>query len=138
MAGSGRRAAARPTNRSMRFIHRTGTPVTVYIPPTGAPDADATSRCTPSGMGRSPARVSGRRRRRGMVGVDPGAGPEAGARLRRLLGRRAAPATATMDVLTAGVRIAVMLRDGLTAPAAAGAARRLRELLGAEALGLVD
>jgi len=22
----------------MRFIHRTGTPVTVYIPPTGAPD----------------------------------------------------------------------------------------------------
>jgi hypothetical protein len=35
----------------MRFIHRTGTPVTVYIPPTGVPDADATSRCTPSGMG---------------------------------------------------------------------------------------
>src|SRR3954452_7291456 len=58
MAGSGRRAASRPTTRSMRFIHRTGTPVTVYIPPTGAPDADAISRCTPSGMGRSPARGS--------------------------------------------------------------------------------
>src|SRR4051794_41101267 len=57
MAGSGRRAASRPTNRSTRFIHRTGTPVTVSIPLAGAPDADATSRGTPSGMGRSPARV---------------------------------------------------------------------------------
>src|SRR5215213_11173072 len=55
MAGSGRRAASRPTNRSTRFIHRTGPPVTVSIPPAGAPDADATSRGTPSGMGRSPA-----------------------------------------------------------------------------------
>jgi two-component system LytT family sensor kinase len=69
-----------------------------------------------------------------MVGVDPAGAP----RLRRLLGRRAAPATATMDVLTSGVRVAAMLRDGLTAPGAAGAARRLRELLGADALGLVD
>jgi hypothetical protein len=37
MAGSGRRAASRPTNRSTRFIHRTGPPVTVSIPPAGAP-----------------------------------------------------------------------------------------------------
>src|SRR3954453_18663564 len=58
MAGSGRRAASRPTNRPMRFIHRPGTPVTVSTPPAGAPDHDATSRCTPSGMGRSPASVA--------------------------------------------------------------------------------
>jgi two-component system LytT family sensor kinase len=43
-----------------------------------------------------------------------------------------------MDVLTTGVRIAALLRDGLGAPAATGAARRLRELLGADAVGLVD
>jgi two-component system LytT family sensor kinase len=74
-----------------------------------------------------------------MVGVDPGSIDGSPAPLlRRLLGRRATPATATMDVLTAGVRVAAMLRDGLAAPAASGAARRLRELLGAEALGLVD
>ncbi|MDT7580575.1 MAG: hypothetical protein QOK35_1839, partial [Pseudonocardiales bacterium] len=42
-----------------------------------------------------------------MVGVDPvGAAGSSVPRLRRLLGRRPAPATATMDVLTAGVRIA--------------------------------
>ena len=74
-----------------------------------------------------------------MVGVDPGSIDGSSAPLlRRLLGRRATSATATMDVLSAGVRVAAMLRDGLAAPAAAGAARRLRELLGAEALGLVD
>src|SRR3954468_670384 len=116
MAGSGRRAAS-TAHQPLRAFHTPDRPAGHGLNPAGrGPDADVTSRCTPSGMGRSPARVSGRRRRRGMVGVDPGAGPEAGARLRRLLGRRAAPATATMDVLTAGVRIAVMLRDGLTAP----------------------
>jgi two-component system, LytTR family, sensor kinase len=97
-----------------------------------------------------------------MVGVDPGditdggtrQGPDAGSespeqsplvppvgpapRRRRLLGRRTTPATATMDVLTAGVRIAALLRDGLAAPAASGAAGRLRGLLGADAVGLVD
>src|SRR5689334_22499776 len=102
-----------------------------------------------------------------MVGVDPGsvAGPaadeaarpevdagtdddlpqaavpdRAGAptpRRRGLLGRRPAPATATTDVLTAGVRIAALLRDGLAAPSAGAAARRLRGLLGADAIGLV-
>ncbi len=63
-------------------------------------------------------------------------------RLRRLLGRRTTPAAASgaaaMDVLTAGVRMAAMLRDGLAAPAAVGVTRRLRKLLGADALGLVD
>ena len=76
-----------------------------------------------------------------MVGVDPGgaSGPEAPAPRRRgLLGRRTAPATATMDVLADGVRIAALLRGGLAAPAAAGAARRLRTLLGADAVGFVD
>jgi two-component system LytT family sensor kinase len=93
-----------------------------------------------------------------MVGVDPGGGrpsadggtgpvtdpdasaqtPDLAPRRRGLLGRRAGPAAATMDVLTTGVRIAALLRDGLGAPAATGAARRLRELLGADAVGLVD
>ena len=96
-----------------------------------------------------------------MVGVDPGDitdggtrhGPDTGsegpeqsplvpplgpAPRRRLLGRRTTPATATMDILTAGVRIAALLRDGLAAPAASGAAARLGGLLGADAVGLVD
>jgi two-component system LytT family sensor kinase len=99
----------------------------------------------------------------GAVGPDPsggtGQGPDAGSadaarspllvqpvvpapRLRRLLGRRTAPAAAAgaaaMDVLATGVRMAAMLRDGLAAPAAVGVTRRLRKLLGADALGLVD
>ena len=57
---------------------------------------------------------------------------------RRFLGRRRAPAAAAMDVLTDGVRMAAHLRSGLAAPAAAGAARRLRDLLDADAVGLVD
>jgi two-component system LytT family sensor kinase len=43
-----------------------------------------------------------------------------------------------MDVLAAGVEMAAGLRDGLAAPSATGAARRLRGLLGADAVGLVD
>jgi two-component system, LytTR family, sensor kinase len=43
-----------------------------------------------------------------------------------------------MDVLAAGVEIAAGLRDGLAAPAAAGAARRLRALLEVDAVGLLD
>ena len=70
-----------------------------------------------------------------MVGVDPGGPAGARAPRRWLPGRRPGPATATMDVLTTGVRVAAQLRDGLAAP---GAARRLRELLGADAVGLVD
>ena len=66
-----------------------------------------------------------------MAGVDA-------AGRRRFLGRRQAPATAAMDVLTAGVRMAAGLRGGLAAPDAGGAARRLRELLDADAVGLVD
>jgi two-component system, LytTR family, sensor kinase len=99
-----------------------------------------------------------------MVGVDPGGvpGPEEDGetvpdaapddpapaprlppvapapRRRRLLGRRTVPAAATMDVLTEGMRVAAQLRDGLAAPAATGAARPLRALLGADAVGLVD
>ena len=66
-----------------------------------------------------------------MVGADPGglAAPDAQvpAPRRRLLGRRAAPgAGEAMDALATGVEIATALRDGLTAPAASGAARRLR------------
>ena len=96
-----------------------------------------------------------------MVGVDPG-GPAGGAAVPRprdaapaspapddrapavpaprrwLPGRRRTSATAAADVLDAGLRIAAGLRDGLTAPAAAGAARRLRALLDADAAGLVD
>ena len=79
-----------------------------------------------------------------MVGADPGgmAVPDAqlpAPRRRRLLGRRATPgAGEAMDALATGVEIATALRDGLTAPAASGAARRLRALLDADAVGLVD
>ena len=60
-------------------------------------------------------------------------------RRRRLLGRRATPgAGEALDALATGVEIATALRDGLTAPAASGAARRLRALLDADAVGLVD
>src|SRR6186997_2455962 len=70
-----------------------------------------------------------------MVGADPGgmAVPDAqlpAPRRRRLLGRRVVPgAGEAMDALTTGIGIATALRDGLTAPAASGAARRLRALL---------
>ena len=79
-----------------------------------------------------------------MVGADPGgmAVPDAqlpAPRRRRLLGRRVVPgAGEAMDALTTGIGIATALRDGLTAPAASGAARRLRALLDADAVGLVD
>ena len=78
-----------------------------------------------------------------MVGADPG-GVAAGdaqapaPRRRGLLGRRAASgAGESMDALTAGIEIATALRDGLAAPAAAGATRRLRGLLDADAVGLI-
>ena len=79
-----------------------------------------------------------------MVGADPGgmAAPDAqlpAPRRRRLLGRRAVPgAGEAMDALSTGVEIAAALRDGLAAPTASGAARRLRALLDADAVGLVD
>jgi two-component system, LytTR family, sensor kinase len=75
-----------------------------------------------------------------MVGADPrGAAPDAAPRRRWTLGRsrRLAP-TNPMDVLSTGVEIAAGLRDGLAAPAAVTAARRLRDLLGADAVGLAD
>ena len=77
-----------------------------------------------------------------MVGADPGglAAPDAqvSAPRRKLFGRRAGGAGEAMDALATGVEIATGLRDGLTAPAASGAARRLRALLDADAVGLVD
>lgn len=64
-----------------------------------------------------------------MVGADPGglAAPDAqvSAPRRKLFGRRAGGAGEAMDALATGVEIATALRDGLTAPAASGAARRL-------------
>ena len=78
-----------------------------------------------------------------MVGADPG-GVAAGdaqmpvPRRRGLLGRRAASgAGESMDALAVGIEIATALRDGLAAPAAAGATRRLRGLLDADAVGLI-
>ena len=76
-----------------------------------------------------------------MVGADPGGMAVPDAQLpapwrRRLLGRRATPgAGEAMDALATGVEIATALRDGLTSPAASGAARRLRALLPDEARG---
>ncbi|NMH97133.1 histidine kinase [Pseudonocardia sp. K10HN5] len=43
-----------------------------------------------------------------------------------------------MDVLAAGMEIAAQLREGLASPHAGAAARRLRRLLDADAIGLVD
>ena len=78
-----------------------------------------------------------------MVGADPGgaAAPDAPAHRRRLfglLGQKAVAGGEAMDALAVGVEIAGALRDGLTAPTASGAARRLRTLLDADAVGLVD
>ena len=80
-----------------------------------------------------------------MVGVGPehAADPRLGQPAPRRWwtpGRRdgRAQAHAAMDVLGAGAEIAAGLRNGLTAPAAGGAVRRLRSLLGADAVGLVD
>jgi two-component system LytT family sensor kinase len=42
-----------------------------------------------------------------------------------------------MDALAVGIEIATALRDGLAAPAAAGATRRLRGLLDADVVGLI-
>ena len=70
-----------------------------------------------------------------MVGVDPGGG-DGGAptpRRRRLLGRRATPATASHGRLAAGVAIAAALRDGLAAPAASGPPAGCAQLLDADA-----
>src|SRR4051794_20063375 len=83
----------------MRFIHRTGTPVTVYIPPTGAPDADATSRCTPSGMGRSPARY--------VESLDQLRGPVAGAGVEQAGGG----GVGLLGGLRAGEPVAEQVRD---------------------------
>ena len=77
-----------------------------------------------------------------MVGADPGgvAAPDAqpAARRRGLFGRKAPAGGEAMDALVTGVEIATALRDGLAVPAATGAARRLRALLDADAVGLVD
>jgi two-component system LytT family sensor kinase len=79
-----------------------------------------------------------------MDGADAeGAGPDGAVvampRRRWSLGRRSVPdASAAMDVLAAGAEIVAGLRGGLAAPPAGGAAARLRALLGAEGLGLVD
>jgi len=79
-----------------------------------------------------------------MVGADPGGvtAPDAQSpapRRRWLLGRRTASGPdEAMDALVTGVEITTALRDGLAATAATGAARRLRALLDADAVGLVD
>jgi two-component system, LytTR family, sensor kinase len=78
-----------------------------------------------------------------MVGADPGGVAAGDAQLpvprrRGLLGRRAASgAGEAMDALATGIEIATALRDGLATPAVAGATRRLRGLLDADAVGLI-
>ena len=59
ITGSGRTGASRPTNRSVRFIHRTGPPVTVWIPPTGAHRPTPPWRHASSGWGEAPLGLGG-------------------------------------------------------------------------------
>ncbi|GEL16971.1 histidine kinase [Pseudonocardia asaccharolytica DSM 44247 = NBRC 16224] len=71
-----------------------------------------------------------------MIAAKGAGTPVAGRRSRRWIRRH--PTQDVMDVLAAGSRIATNLSDGLTGPRAGAAARELRRLLDAEAVGLVD